>query len=320
MKSARRLDPTIREVTVFAPATVANVAVGFDILGFAVEGLGDTVTLTRVDTPGVRVIAIEPSLGIPIEPASNTATAGLLQLISDHGIQSGFEISIQKGIPLSSGMGGSAASAVAGLVALNTFLELPLSSMELLHYCVVGESVASGARHADNVAPGLLGGFQLVRSIDPIDVIPIPVPKNLYCALVHPGLKIETKTARGILQRTVSLKDYVLSTAELAALISACHRSDMALIGRSLKDHVIEPQRAAMITGFYGVKEAAMSAGALGCSISGAGPTVFAWTDGEAAAQKASAAMSEAFTKAGVRSQGMVSKVGVPGAKVVRKI
>lgn len=320
MKTSRRLDPSIREVTVFAPATVANVAVGFDILGFALEGLGDTVTVTRTDKPGIRITSVTPSIGIPIEPSSNTAAAGMLQLISDHGIQSGFELAIEKGIPLSSGMGGSAASAVAGLVALNAFLEMPLSSMELLHYCVIGESVASGARHGDNVAPSLLGGFQLVRSLEPIDVIPVPVPKDLFCVLVHPALKIETKVARGILQRTITLKDYVHASAELAAVIAACHRGDYGLLERSLKDHIIEPQRSAMISGFYSVKDAALASGAIGCSISGAGPTVFAWTKGEESAKKTLAAMSEAFTKAGVKSQGMISRVGVPGARTVRKV
>jgi homoserine kinase len=315
----KEIDHQVHEVSVFAPATVANVAVGFDILGFAIDGPGDILTLKRVATPGVKLVGLDPGLGLPNDPALNTATAGMLLALSDHGVGAGFEVRIKKGIPLASGMGGSAASAIAGIVALNTFFREPLPAAELLRYAIVGESVASGARHADNLAPCLLGGLQLVRSVDPVDVVPLAVPRSLFCALVHPELRVETRAAREVLRRDVTLRDHVLAAANLGAVISACQRSDFALLKRALRDELIEPQRAPLVRGFDKVKREALGAGALGASLSGAGPSIFAWVEGEERARQVAAAMEAGFRSEKIACASHVSRVGAPGARILHR-
>ncbi|MBL7717123.1 MAG: homoserine kinase [Bdellovibrionales bacterium] len=316
----RSLKPGLIEVSAYAPATVANLAVGFDILGMAIDGAGDTVTLTRSQESGIRILEVKPATGLTLDASSNTATAGLLEMISDLGIESGFEVVIEKGIPLSSGMGGSAASAVAGIVALNAFLESPVTTKELIHYALIGESVASGSRHGDNVVPALLGGLQLTRSVDPVEVLEIPLPEAVHCVVVHPSHRVDTKMARSILRKEMFLKEHVRAAADLATLIHACHRSDLKLIGKCLRDNLIEPQRMELIPGFMSVKKAAMEAGALGCSISGSGPSVFAWFEDMASAEKAKNGMIEAFKAAGLSAQGGISKGRCGGARVTRRL
>lgn len=301
------------KATAFAPATVANVAVGFDILGFAIEGVGDTVTVEQQST---REVSVSGSPGFPLDPEKNTATAGLLKLMSDLKLSHGFRVSVKKGIPLSSGMGGSAASAVAGILAANELLEKKLSTDELLRYALVGEAVASGAVHADNVAPCLLGGLVLVKSAQPPDLISLPSP-GLCCVLVHPDLKISTREARKILKPELSLKTHVLQSSHLAGFLAACFNGDMKLLARSFEDLVIEPQRSQLIRGFKDVKEAAMTAGAIGCSISGSGPSVFAWVKKETAAS-VSQAMVKAFRNVGIpQVDSWVSSMPARGAHIV---
>lgn len=316
----RALKPGLIEVSAYAPATVANLAVGFDILGMAIDGAGDTVTITRSQETGIRILEVKSGAGISLDASSNTATAGLLEMISDLNIESGFDVVIEKGIPLSSGMGGSAASAVAGIVALNAFLEVPITARELIHYALIGESVASGSRHGDNVVPALLGGLQLTRSVDPVEVLEIPLPESIYCVVVHPAHKVDTRMARSILRKEMFLKEHVRAAADLATLIHACHRSDLKLIGKCLRDSLIEPQRMELIPGFLSVKKAAMDQGALGCSISGSGPAVFAWFSEMAFAEKAKDAMIEAFKAVNLSSQGTISKGRCGGARVTRRL
>jgi homoserine kinase len=257
---------------------VGNVAIGFDILGMAVDALGDRVTVSRSSQPGVRITAISgvPE-ELPLEAERNTAGSALMAMQQALNPGFGFEMQIQKGIPLGSGLGGSAASAVGAVVAANALLPEPCSKLELLKFAMQGEKVASGSLHVDNIAPSLFGGLVLTVGIDHPRVKQIPVPAGIKSVIVHPHMFLSTKQARAILKRTVELSDFVWQTANLAGFISGCYTDDLDMIRASFQDVVIEPQRQALIPGFNDVRQAAMDAGALGCSISGAGPTMFAW-------------------------------------------
>jgi homoserine kinase len=307
--------------TAFAPATVANVAVGFDILGFPLEAIGDRVTVSRILNAGkVEIESITGSDGIPVNlpvnPAANCATVGMVHLLQHANASFGLKVKIVKGIAIGSGMGGSAASAVAGVVAANSLLPKPLDIEDLFPFALAGEAVASGAKHGDNVAPCLLGGLVLVPSIDPPRMVHIPVPRSLYAVVVHPPIQIETKTARAMLKPDVPLKAHIQQQASLAMFIAGCFRSDFALLANSINDFVIEPQRAPLIRGFPQVKAAAFSAGALGCSISGSGPAVFALVH-EERVRAVAQAMVQAFESAGVKqARAYESLVSTTGAKV----
>jgi homoserine kinase len=253
---------------------------------------------------------------LPADPAANTAGTAVVRLLAEHAPGMGVEVAIEKGIPLGSGIGGSAASAVAAVVAANALLPAPLPPAALFRHALAGEAVASGAVHGDNVAPSLFGGLVLVRSAEPPDVVTLPAPPALRCVLVLPRLRLDTRDARAVLPASVPLADLVHQCANLAGVVAGCFSGDLALIGRSLRDVVVEPHRAALIPGFADVQAAAMAAGALGCSISGGGPSVFAWCDGDAAAGRARAAMVAAFAASGVAAEAWVSPVGGPGARL----
>lgn len=303
--------------TAFAPASTSNLAVGFDVLGHPVGPAGDRVTVTRRASPGVGMGAVSGCAGpLPMDAAANTAGGAILRLLADHAPQMGVEVAIHKGIPLGSGMGGSAASAVAAVVAANALLPAPLPLEALFAYALVGEQIASGALHGDNVGPSLYGGLVLVRSAVPPDVVRLPAPPSLRCAMVIPRQRLDTREARAVLPGTVPMHDLITQTANLAGVIAGCFSGDLALIGRSMRDVVVEPHRARLIPGFAEVQRGAMEAGALGCSISGGGPSVFAWCDGDATAEAARAAMVEAFSRAGVPSEGWTCEVGGPGARL----
>lgn len=301
----------------FAPASTSNLAVGFDLLGHPVGPAGDRITVTWGDAPGVVIGAVTGCAGpLPTDPAANTAGAAVMRLLADHAPELGVEVAIEKGIPLGSGIGGSAASAVAAVVAANALLPAPLGLDALFPYALAGEMVASGALHGDNVAPSLFGGLILVRSADPPDVVRLPVPPALRCVMALPRQRLDTREARAVLPRSVPLQDVIRQTANLAGVVAGCCTGDLALIGRSLADVMVEPHRAPLIPGFAAVKAAAMDAGALGCSISGAGPSLFGWCDGDAAADAVRGAMLAAFTAAGVQAEGWTCEVGGPGARL----
>jgi homoserine kinase len=304
-------------VTAFAPASVGNVAIGFDILGFAVDALGDRVTVARRPDPGVEIRAVRGIAGeLPHEARDNTAGRALLALQAAVRPNFGFVLEIDKGIPLGSGLGGSAASAVGAAVAANALLPQPLERIELLQFAMAGEAVASGARHADNIAPSLYGGLVLTVGIDHPRVKQIPVPAGIRAVIVHPHMYLATSKARAILKLNVELSDFVWQTAHLAGFICGCYTDDLDLIRASLEDVVIEPQRSALIPGFREVRRAAMDAGALGCSISGAGPAMFAWTL-EASAVSVLAAMQREFTRHSLASDGWVVELASAGARVI---
>jgi len=308
----------LSDVTAFAPATVANVGIGFDILGHAVDEVGDRVRIRRIDDDEVRIRSITGVAGdLPVEPKHNTAGRAVQVMHAALSPGFGFELDIEKGIPLGSGMGGSAASAVAAVVAANALLHAPAPQLQLLKFAMEGEIVASGAAHIDNIAPCLFGGLTLTVGIDNPRVKQIPVPRGLRCVLVHPHMYLGTREARAILNTNVSRSDYVWQSANLAGFISGCYSNDLELIRESFNDVIIEPQRHSLIPGFKDVQRAAMSAGALGCSISGAGPAVFAWS----AIQHAEAvrgAMVAVFAAHDLQSDSWVSLMQNYGARVVK--
>jgi len=307
----------LERATAFAPASVGNVAIGFDILGFAVEALGDRVTVTRRAEPGVAISAVRGIAGeLPHEPRDNTAGRALLAMQQARRLGFGFTLEIDKGIPLGSGLGGSAASAVAAVVAANALLPQPCSLLELLGFAMTGEAVASGARHMDNIAPSLYGGLVLTVGIDHPRVKQIPVPAAIRAVIVHPHMFLSTSQARAILRGSVQMSDFVWQTANLAGFISGCYTDDLDMIRASLEDVVIEPQRQALIPGFQDVRRGAMEAGALGCSISGAGPSMFAWAP-EAAAPAVLGAMRGAFGRHALATDAWVVEVRSAGARLI---
>lgn len=303
--------------TAFAPASVSNVASGFDIMGFALDGPGDTVTVRLTRTPGITITKITgTSAALPVEPELNTAGAPVIALFRHAGTSFGAEIEIHKGLPLGSGIGSSAASAVAAAFAANAALGAGLTGEDLLPFAIEGEKIASGAVHVDNLSPSLLGGFVLVRGYGPIDLVKIPPPDDLWCTIVRPHIEIRTKESRQALPKQVPLRDVVTQTGNAAGLIAGLLTSDYGLIGRSLHDVIAEPARGPMIPGFRAMKEAAMRAGALGCSISGSGPSVFALSRGRKTADATSDAMSAALDAIGCAHSRSVSLISPVGARL----
>ena len=310
--------PHPTRISVFAPATVANVASGFDVLGFALENPGDAVTLSRVPGRSVTVVAITGDGGkLPRDPKKNTAAVAAAGFLSKIGFPFGVEISLEKRMPLSSGLGSSAASAVAAVYGANILAGSPLALRELLPFTMEAERAACGSAHADNVAPSLLGGFVLIRSYDPLDVVQLPVPAGLSCAVAHPHTELRTEDARRILKKEIRLADAIRQWGNLAALVAALYNGDLQLLGRSLQDVVAEPARSLLIPGFAAVKSAAMAAGALGCSISGSGPSVFALCATVEASARAGDAMASAFRTAGLACDLYLSAVNVRGPVVL---
>jgi homoserine kinase len=303
--------------TAFAPASVGNVAVGFDILGHSVAALGDRVTATWREAPGVAIRSIEGVVAdLPLAAEKNTAGMAVLALQRELGLPFGFDLDVVKGIPLGSGLGGSAASAVAAVVAAAALVEQPLDRTRLLKFAMQGEAVASGSVHVDNIAPSLFGGLVLTVGIDDPHVTRVPVPESVRCVLVHPHLVVATREARAILRPTVALSDVIWQQANLAGFLAGCFTSDLPLIRTSLLDVMIEPQRQSLIPGFAAVKQAALAAGALGCSISGAGPTVFAWAE-EPDAGRVRDGMVAAFHAHGLDSDSWISSIDRQGARIV---
>ena len=303
-------------IKVFAPATVANVACGFDILGFALEKPGDEIIARFREQPGLKITKITGANGkLPYEINKNTAGFAALKLLEHLNEEKrGIELEIHKKMPFGSGLGSSAASAVAGVMAINELLNRPLSKRELLPFAVLGEQIADGAYHADNVAPSLLGGMILVRNNIELDVHRIHLPKGLFASVIYPKIEILTKDAREVLKETVSLKNCTVQSGNLAGFIIGLLNSDLDLISRSLKDVIIEPQRAQLIPHFYEVKEAALDMGALGCSISGAGPSIFALSANSIIADRVGIAMKKIFTQANIENHLFVSAINMEGA------
>ena len=319
-------------VRVFAPASASNLGPGFDVLGVALgalDGLGDIVDAELADAPGVEITEVTGDDGLlnrdPTQNVAGIAAQSVLAHLAAtwHGGGSaglvehpGVRLRVHKHMPLASGLGSSAASSVAGAMAVNELFGSPLSRRDLLVHALAGERVASGSIHADNAAPSLLGGFVLIRGYDPLEVIDLPVPSALRVAVVHPHCRVETAKARALLRgHGFPIEQAVANLGNLGALIVGLFREDLELVGRAIEDRMIEPLRRSLIPGYSVVKDAARRAGALGCSISGSGPSVFAFTDSDASAAHVAAAMRDAFLEAaGLGSDSFVGPVNTAGA------
>lgn len=302
----------------FAPASVGNIGVGFDLLGHAIDGPRDVATVQRIAEPVVRIDAIgghAPGAGtLPLEAERNTAGRALIALREATGIVHGFALALDKGIPLGSGLGGSAASCVAALVAANALLDAPLPREALYACALEGEAVASGSRHGDNVAPMLLGGVVLATATR---MVALAAPAGLHCVVVHPDQVLETRRSRAVLADPYPLHDVVAHASHLAQFVLGLERGDTGLIRDGLRDVLVEPRRAPLIPGFSAVRDAALAADALGASISGGGPSVFAWFADRAAAERAAPAMRQGFVDAGFDARAYVSPVAGPRAELI---
>lgn len=304
-------------VRVFAPATVANVAVGYDILGFAIEEPGDEIIARWGDSPGLKITKIHGTKKeLPRDPAKNTATKGALALIRDlHEEQAPIEIEIYKKMPFGSGMGSSAASAAAGVLAVNELLGKPFhQKRDLAKYAVLGESAADGAIHGDNVIPSLVGGMVLIRDNATCDFIKLPAPKGLTVFVIYPEIEILTKDARAVLSKDVSLTQLITQTGNIASFVASLYTSDLELMKKSLADHVIEPQRSKLIPHFYDLQKIALEAGAMNYTISGAGPSMFGFAPNTFVAEEASEKVTDFLHKAGIRSHVYISMINTRGA------
>lgn len=305
-------------VTAFAPASIGNVAVGFDMLGLAIAGVGDRVSATRTTTSEVSLSEvrgldgeIHPSLSS--EPTQNTASIAAQSLWNSVGDKGGIDLVVHKGVPLQSGMGSSATSAVAAVVAVNAVLDVPRGIEELLGHALAGEKFASGGLHADNVAPSLLGGLVLCPQVLLPQMISIAVPKGVSSVLLHPELQVNTADSRNNLAKAYSQEQWLTQQGYLAGFITACEQNDIELFAKCLRDELIEPQRAAAVPCFQGVKDAAMKSGAFGCSLSGSGPSIFALCP-DADADSIALAMEQACRKQEYDCQSWISPLDAPGA------
>jgi len=313
-------DQFLDQVRVFAPATVANMICGYDVLGFAVNAPGDEVLMRRVAEPGVRIVKIVGDDNrLPLDADLNTVSACVKLVLADLGLSAtvGVEIELYKQMPIGSGLGSSSASTVAGLFAINTLLGNPLSKAQLLPYCVEGERLACGTGHADNVAPALFGGITLIRGLAPLDVIQLPVPEELCAAIVFPQVDVPTRDARMLIKEKVFLRDAVTQWGNIAGLVAGLYEKDYALIARSMQDVLIEPTRAILIPEFYEMKNIALALGALSFGISGSGPSVVAITRDPQVAQRIVQAIEQHLTALEIGSFTYVSAVNTAGPRVI---
>jgi homoserine kinase len=311
---------TNQRLRVFAPATVANIGPGFDVLGLALTSPGDLIDAELSGRPGVEIVEVTGDGGcLSRDAMKNAAGRAARDVLRRAGSTQGLRLWLHKQMPLASGLGSSGASSAAGAVAANEILGRPLSVHDVVLSAMEGECAASETPHADNVAPSVMGGFVLVRSYDPFEVVQLPVPDRLRVAVVHPHCQVSTAEARRLVkERRYGLDLIVPNIGSIAALVAALYRGDLPLLGRSIDDRIVEPLRATLIPGFAAVKDAAMGEGALGCSIAGSGPSVFAFADEDAAAQRIGAAMQAAFSStAGLASDLFWGKVSTEGARVV---
>lgn len=306
------------QVRVFAPASSANLGSGFDVFGLAIQGPGDYLRLERTQTREVRIRAIKGDDGrLSKITDENTAGVALKAFLNEIGETSGFDMYLEKCMPLGSGLGSSAASAVAAVFAANELVGRPLDKRSLIRWAAEGERVASGAVHADNIAPSMLGGITLVRSLSSNDIISLPVPSGMQLVVVHPHVEVKTSDARKVLPKNIALKKAITQWANTASLTAACYTGDLSLFGRAMEDLVAEPARSVLIPYYDLVKAAAVHAGAIGCCISGAGPSILAITDAKAKASKIAAAMSAVYRDHALGYDVFTTKVDRRGAHVV---
>jgi len=305
-----------KEIRVFCPATIANISCGFDVLGVALDNVGDEMVVRKTTKKGIAITKLEGQ-DLPLETHKNVAGVAGLALLSASDYDGGFEIEIYKKIKAGSGIGSSAASSAGAVWAMNKLLGAPFSNIDLVKFAMKGEELASGVAHADNVAPAIYGGFTLVRSYDPLDIIKINTPKELYATVIHPQIEVKTSDSRKILKTTISLADGIKQWGNVGGLIAGLYTEDYDLIGRSLKDYIVEPIRSILIPAFDNVKSESMDAGALGCGISGSGPSIFALSKGKNRALKVADAMQNVYTKVGINYDIHVSNINLEGVKKI---
>lgn len=306
-------------VKVFAPATVANVVCGFDVLGFAVNEPGDEVIMRLKDKPGITISKITGDDGrLPLDPAKNTVSVSVqhyLQSINRDDV--GLDIELHKKMPIGSGLGSSSASTVAGLFAAKTLLGDGSDAVNQLPFAMKGEELACGHGHADNVAPALLGGFVLIRSYEPLDVVKLPHPAGLWCAIVFPDVDVPTREARQIIRNKILMKDAVTQWGNIAGLVSGLFLQDIDLIGRSMQDVLVEPVRSMLIPDFYKMRDWAMGLGAVSFGISGSGPSVFAFTRDQETAKRITQTLQHHLTSIGIGSNTYISTINDKGPRVL---
>lgn len=306
----------MKEIKIFTPATIANVSCGFDVLGLALDNVGDEMVIRKSSVKGISITKIEGQ-DLPLETHKNVAGVAGLALLAEIETEFGFEIEINKRIKPGSGIGSSAASSAGAVWAINELLGKPFKTKDLVRFAMEGERLATGVPHADNVAPALFGGFTLVRSQEELDIINIPTPTELYATVIHPQIEVKTADAREILKTTISLKDAIKQWGNVGALVSGLHSNDYELISRSLNDYIIEPIRSILIPAFDTVKKQSIKAGALGCGISGSGPSIFALSKGKKNALKVADAMSKVYSNVGIDYDIHVSKINEQGIKKI---
>lgn len=302
-------------IKIFSPATVANVSCGFDVLGFCLDSVGDDMVITKTATKGITISKIE-GYDLPLKVEDNVAGVAALAIYNDAKPDCGFDIEIYKKIKPGSGVGSSSASASGVVFAINELLGKPYSPTQLIDFAMKGEAVASGAEHADNIAPGLLGGFTLVKSTKPLKVLNLPTPTDLYATIIHPQVEVKTSEARAILPSDVPLKDAITQWANVGSFVHALHINDCDLLSEALQDVIIEPHRSRLIPHYDKVKQAVLKAGALGCGISGSGPSIFSLSKGEAQANTVAKAMQDVFSSSGIDFNVYVSRINEEGIKI----
>lgn len=303
-------------IKVFCPATIANISCGFDVLGLSLETVGDEMLVRKSKKPGIKITKITGQ-ELPKETTKNVAGVAGLAFLQNSKYTGGFEIEIQKNIKPGSGIGSSAASSAGAVWAMNELLDKPFSKLELVQFAMQGEKLASEVAHADNVAPAIYGGFTLVRSYTPLDIVPINTPKELYATVIHPQIEVKTSDSRKILKTTISLEKGIKQWGNLGGLIAGLFMEDYKLIGRSLEDHIVEPLRSILIPEFSMVKSSSIKSGALGCGISGSGPSIFALSKGIENAQNVGRSMAVIYDNVGVDYEIHISKICSTGVKQI---
>lgn len=304
------------EIKLFCPATIANLSCGFDVLGTCLDTIGDEMIIRKSNTKGVRITKIVGA-DLPLETEKNVAGVAALALLNAVDIDFGFEIEIYKNIKAGSGIGSSSASAAGAVFGINELIGRPFSRKELVYFAMQGEVLASGSAHADNVAPALCGGFTLVRGYNPLDIVRIDSPSEIYATVIHPQIELKTSEMRAVLQPMVSLKSAITQWGNVGGLIAGLYTNDYELIGRSLHDDIVEPLRGKFIPQFDLVKQAALQNGALGSGISGSGPSIFALSKGKETAEKVANAMKAIFDGTGIPYEIHVSKINSEGVKII---
>lgn len=306
----------MNEIKIFSPATVANVACGFDVLGFCLDSVGDEMVIRKIDKKGIYIAKIE-GFDLPYEAELNVAGVSALAMYEAAKPDCGFEIEIYKNIKPGSGIGSSAASAVGSVFGMNELLGRPYNKTQLTEFAIKGEALASKCEHADNLAPAMFGGFTLVKSISPLEILEIPSPEDLYATIIHPQIEIKTSEARAILPKDIPLKDAITQWANFGSLIHGLHTGNFELLKKSLHDVVIEPYRSKLIPHYKEVKKEVLLAGALGAGISGSGPSIFSLSKGVETAKNIEVAMRNVYSKTGIDFDIHVSKINIEGIKIL---